>query len=568
MTTFVTRFLNSLNKAKERPLATSIALNVVFFLLFLSMGEWHFGSLDDFFMSSVLVGAYGGQYDVHTYFVNAAYGYVLKPLYMLFPDVGWYALGQVFETFAAFVAITYCILISLSGLWAWAVCLSILCCVLPGFWPDFAFTQCAAVLSAAGILLACTSLLQNKRKFMVVAVLFLTAGFVMRKDMFLLGLPTIVLALSFCWMKIRIFYKQHFLILLTGFAVIGGLYFFNASLYKTDGYDYYAAYQGPRAFFGDGGFYDSEAAYDELKERGLCGADLRVLRAWYFYDKEAFSLDSLQRKIEVVSRSNYDINYAKLPMAALLVVSRAFLGTNAWCWMALCLALVLRGLSFRKYLPWASLGLVMLSYTYMLIVNRIAGHVELGVWIYAIVFVLPFVDECGLVKTKVMEYLIAVMLVFVVGNMCFHLWNVFPAIQERGLVSVKDQQDKWSAFEKYASSRPNDVFMLSFDRYKEFGVQYISPHKSIRPGAWNNIFSLGYWNINLPPMEQELAKYGITNPMKDILRDNVYVLEADQPVLSYYFGEHYQENIVADTVKKFDDLMLLKYHIEAENEKN
>lgn len=568
MTTFATRFLNSLDKAKEHPFATSVVLNVGFFFLFLSMGTWHFGSLDDFFMSSVLTGAYGGQYDVHTYFVNVAYGYVLRPLYMLFPSVGWYSLGEVFETFAAFVAIVYCILLQLRGLWAWTVSLLVLVCVLPGFWPDFAFTQCAAVLTAAGILLACTSLKQNEKRFAVLSAMFLIAGFVMRKEMFLLGLPTLGLSLFFCSLKVRKIYKPQLVILLIAFAVVGGLYLFNASSYKMDGYDYYAAYQGPRAFFGDGGFYDSEAAYDELKERNLCGADLRVLRAWYFYDKEAFTLDSLRSKIDIVRRSIYDINYLKMPVAALIAVSKAFLSTNAWCWLGLCFALIFGVLPYQKFLPWVSVGLILLSYTYMLMVNRLAGHVELGVWVYAVVFLVPFLDECNSTKSKFFEYLIAIMLVFVVGCMGIRLWNAVPSYETRGLISMEEQSAKWIEFEKFAKDHPNDAFMLSFDSYKEFGVHYTLPHKSIRPNSWNNIFSLGYWNVNLPPMEDELKKFGVTNPIKDVLRDNVYTIEGDQPVLSYYFSEHYGINIVADTVKQFGDIMLLKYHIEAESEKN
>lgn len=109
MILLVKTFLGNL---KDHPFLCSMALNVMFFGLYFYLGEWKFGSLDDFFMSSVLVGAYGGQFNPHLYFINAIYAYFLKPLYMFFPNVGWYSIIEALEIFASFVAIVYGILYS------------------------------------------------------------------------------------------------------------------------------------------------------------------------------------------------------------------------------------------------------------------------------------------------------------------------------------------------------------------------------------------------------------------------------------------------------------------------
>lgn len=91
-----------LSMIRKSPFVIAFCLNVLFFLLYLFLGQVKHGSLDDYFMSSVLTGAYGGEYDVHMYFVNAAYGYFLKPFYWLFPKVGWYFIFELIGTFAAF----------------------------------------------------------------------------------------------------------------------------------------------------------------------------------------------------------------------------------------------------------------------------------------------------------------------------------------------------------------------------------------------------------------------------------------------------------------------------------
>ena len=102
--------MEKISKTIKNPFVLAIALNLVFLLAYLILGSCRFASMDDFFMSSILSGAYGGEYDVHLYFVNAIYGILLKPFYSICPFVGWYYIFEVVEVFASFTAITYILL--------------------------------------------------------------------------------------------------------------------------------------------------------------------------------------------------------------------------------------------------------------------------------------------------------------------------------------------------------------------------------------------------------------------------------------------------------------------------
>ena len=75
-------------------LSVAFCLNLVFLLLCLGIGGVHFGSMDDYFMSAIVTGAYGGEFDVHTLFVNGAYAFFLKPFCWLCPAVSWTATGR------------------------------------------------------------------------------------------------------------------------------------------------------------------------------------------------------------------------------------------------------------------------------------------------------------------------------------------------------------------------------------------------------------------------------------------------------------------------------------------
>lgn len=555
-------------KLQEHPLILSVLLNTVFFFLFLSLGEWKYDSLDDLVMSSVLTGAYGGQLDSHLYFVNGILGFALTLFYWLFPSVGWYSIAEAAEVFVSFVAMTYSILVLMSGRERIVIASIFVCLMQPLFWPNLGFTQCAAVLCAAGISLANLSLLRNQKTWMIVATLFFLAAFVMRKDMLLLGMPAFALSYGYCCYKRKSIFKKQLVILLIGFGLAWGLQSFDTSLYKQNEYSYYAAYQGPRAFFGDGAFYDSESAYDEFKERGMVGADLRALKSWFFYDKSAFQLDSLYQKRIVANRNRYDLNYLKLPVVMELAISRAFMEPNTWCWLLLCLILVFNGRKESRYVPWVSLGLVVLSYAYMLMVNRVVGRVESGAWLYATVFIIPAVCEQNIPRIKKNGVLFVVSVIIVAFSISTRVWNSFTRDENPGLFKAKVQEAKWLDFEKYVSSHPDDVFILSFERYKEFLTGYVRPHQAVKPGSWNNIFSFGYWNINLPSMERELQQRGVNNPIVDVDHANVFVLEDAEPLLPYYIKEHYQRNLVADTIKVFDDLVLVKYRYEVDDESN
>ena len=67
----------------KKKLLLALLINLLFLSLYFAFGQVRFGSLDDYFMSSVLTGAYGSAYDIHTCFVNAAYGIFFKVIFLL-----------------------------------------------------------------------------------------------------------------------------------------------------------------------------------------------------------------------------------------------------------------------------------------------------------------------------------------------------------------------------------------------------------------------------------------------------------------------------------------------------
>jgi len=548
----------------KKPFFLALCLNAIFFLLYLAFGRIQHGSLDDYFMSSVLTGAYGGEYDVHMYFVNSAYGYFLKPFYWLFPKVGWYFIFELLGTFAAFTTYTY-VLIKKMGL-RYGVPLSLL--LLASFTPDFyfqlSFTQCATSYTAAGLLLLFLGASEDKKGFLALGGLFLVAGNVMRHGGFLLGMPYLVLLLIVLWRTKKLFSKKLFITLILVFAAIYGLRMYDRSLFSEGDYKYYAAYQPVRSYFGDGEFYDRESTYDELEERGMSGPDFYLLKSWMFYDTDVFAIDSLKKIIQVSQNNLYTPNLLRMPVTFFLAVSKALTRCNGWCWAIFCLILMLMRSKKSNLYPWFSLIVIAVSIGYLLLVNRLVYHVESGVWLYAAVCSIVFMSLDlfwqNAILQKWMRFMPIILCVFAIFFACFAMTDQFIVKNKKNLIETAHIPVNWQQFLNYAENHVDDVFLLSFSSYKTLGSFKNPPYLAIRRGSWQNIFSWGYWNIHLPSMKQEFLKRGVTNPIKDIVHDNVYLIEDyNTPSLCAFYEDHYHQKIKADTVKVFVDLMLLKY---------
>ena len=385
------------------PFFAALLANVVFVLLYLAFGVVCHGSLDDYFMSAVLTGAYGSQYDVHLYFVNSVYGYFLKPFYLLLPKVGWYFLFELFGTFAAFSTFTYFIIRKLGNKLGFLLALIMLAALTPVFYFQLSFTQCATAYTAAGILLFTVGDAEKNKCFLMMGAFFLVAGSVMRWEGFLLGMPFFCALLALNYFPRKAIYKVSIIILCAAIAVLYGLKKYDEYLFSQGDYKYYAEYQSPRAVLGDGAYYDSESIKDELEERGLSSLDFTFAKSWILYDTENLNATKLKSIIDIAHRNLYEPNWIKIPMAFLVNVSRTLTQPSGWCWFVLCILLIIIPSKKTNLYPWISLSIVAASIGYLLLVNRVVDHVESGIWLYAIVCGIPFFNKGGIVHNRFVE---------------------------------------------------------------------------------------------------------------------------------------------------------------------
>ena len=552
-------------KSVLSPFSVALCINVFFLVLFACLGVFRYGALDDYFMSTVLTGAYGSEFNPHLVFVNGALAYCLMPLYYLFPSVGWFYIFQMCSIFGAFTLFSYSLIQQLG--YRLGVPLAVLLsAVAIEFYASVSFTICAPLLAASGAIVFVKGSLQKKTWWLAVGSILLVMGAMLRFQMFLLVIPFWGALLLWAHFPLKTVPKKSLIALVLCVLAIYAVNSFDDSLYKAPEYKYYKEYQYKRAFFGDGAHYDKEAISDELEERGMTPLDFQLLCAWNFYDTQVFSKDSLDAIIKIANRNAYVENKQRLPAAVAMGISNAFTRNMAWCWCFVCVLILLFTEKKSRLYPWVSLVLVVASYIYLLSLNRLVSHVEMGIWLYAAVMGIPLLqrnnavaDVLGKIASRLPIIVSLFALVFLVGT----ILSLPKENRNRAIFAVPEMSSDWQNFVEYANKNIDNVYLLSFYQYKDLGFVKDPPYKAAKAGSWQNIIPIGYWNIHLPGMKRELEKRGVENPLRDIVNNNVYTIETgNAPSYQLFYKIHYHKNLAVDTVQTFGNLMVLKYREE------
>lgn len=558
------------NKSALFLFGVTFCINIFFFALFAVLGVFRYGALDDYFMSTVLTGAYGSEFDPHLVFVNGALAYCLMPLYYLFPSVGWFYIFQMASIFGSFTLFSYCLIKQL-GFRLGVPLAVLLSSVAIEFYASVSFTICAPLLAASGAILFVKGCIREKTLWLAVGCILLILGAMLRFQMFLLVIPFLGTLLLWAHFPFKVVPRTSLIALVLCGIVIYGVNAFDDSLYKDSEYKYYKEYQYKRAFFGDGAHYDKEAISDELEERGMIPLDFQLLCAWNFYDTRVFSADSLDAIIKIANRNTYVENKQRLPAAVAMGISNAFTRNMAWCWCFVCILILLFAKKKSRLYPWVSLALVVASYIYLLQLNRLVSHVEMGIWLYAAVMGIPLLQRDNAivgVPSKISNRLPIIVSLFALVFLTGTILSLPKENRNRAVFAVPEISNDWRDFLEYANENINNVYLLSFYQYKDLGFVKDPPYKAAKPGSWQNIIPIGYWNINLPGMKRELEKRGVENPLRDIVKDNVYTIETgNAPSYQIFYKNHYHKDLKVDTVQTFGDLMVLKYREEVNDEK-
>ena len=546
-----------------RPVVVAYGVNIFFLLICLLCGEKFFFSVsDDYFMARILEGGYGDSYNVHMAFVNVLYGYALLPLYYLFPKVGWYYVGEVFAIFISFTMLSY-VLIKKTGLqWGTILSFLLIACFARDFYLTIQFTLCAAVLGAVGMALFLYSLSLSKSSIWVslIAMVLMLWGFCMRSDAFLMGIPFFGIALLF-FVKSAVANRYHFVVCIL--MVFCGLYaanYFNRIHYSTPEYQKYIEFQPYRVMLGDKDNYDKGAVYDEIEEMGLNSEDYTILQNWIFYDTETFVVDSLKRITDKILKYSNSLNLLAMPYQALYRFENSVVHPCCWAFCLISLVLLYLGRKSFFYVGGA-LGLMFTMTAYLVYLSRLVYRVESGLWLYATILAIPLLKEIRPIPRCRTIKILGIL--FVAYTLFFYFTSSMQRNPSRGrLMEVASRETALAHYKSifdYMDSLPiNTMFLTSMGVYQSFSSYRMPLYFSEPVGSWKRIVSLGFWTPYFPDVANSLKKYGIENPMRDVVKENVVVISSDENLLDY-LRRHYYENAEVDTLRDIGGVKFFKY---------
>ena len=543
----------------KRTFLYSVAINLFFLVLCLIFGDIKFGAVDDYFMAAVLTGAHGTDYNPHLLFMNAIYGYALLPLYHLFPKVGWFYIGEMFAVFVSFTAIDYVLLRQCGERWGVLLATFFTAMFASDFYLVLQFTQCASILSASGMLLFSHGLGNKKYQPVALGVLLLLWGSVMRWQAFLMGMPFFCVGLLFnlkqCW-KFR-------WVTVAGLAVmfVGAyaMHHFDSSLYKNAEYAPYVDVQEPRAFLGEANYFNQNAVYEDLEEMGKSGVDYHMLTEWIFYDTETFAVDSMQAIVDVIGQYRDKIERGDIPRLLLSALGHSLRSPLFWMWFIFCSLIWATNRQKSLYL-WASLGTILYLMSILLAMSRLIYCVESGFWLYAAVLAVPLWGQFRYKLPR--KWVVAALTMTALANVFTYATSGElvrePDSGELRTLAIEDSTDYDQVF-AYIDSQPDKMFLLSMNAYMRFSHHKNPPYLAEPIGSYRRTVSFGYWTPYLPEITRTLAEFGITNPIKDVVHNNVIVINEGR--LADFLQRHYYDSVAVDTLKEIGEMTFFKYRL-------
>ena len=559
----------------KRAISYSAAINLFFLALCLIFGDLKFGAIDDYFMAARLTGALGTDYNPHLIFVNAIYGYALLPLYHLFPKVGWYYIGEMFSVFLSFTVIGYVLLQRCGERWGAILATLFTALFASDFYLVVQFTQCASILSAAGMLLFAYGVVKpsstdchapggarndiKKTVPFALGVLLMLWGSVMRWQAFLMGMPFFCLGMLFiikqCWAaKWRVIVGLAILFV-GAFAVHN----WDKKIYQAPEYADFVKFQGPRVTFGDNSNYNQNAVYEDAEELGLSGKDMHMLTEWIMYDTEVFSVDSIKQYSDLIPPYRTNNPKELIPRNLLNALAHSLRSPLFWVWFAFCI--IVYCTQRRKFLYlWSSLALILALLAYLLAMGRLVYRVESGFWLYAAVLAVPLFGRFTLDIPRKLAY--SILAIIAVANVFIYATSGEmvrdPSSGAMRTLAIEDTTDYTQVFD-YIDSQPDKMFLLSMNAFMRFSHHRNPPYLAEPIGQYRRTISFGYWTPYLPEVTDALNDFGVTNPIKDVVHDNVIVL--NEPHLVDFLQRHYYDSVTADTLKEIGEMTFLKYRL-------
>lgn len=545
---------------KQKRLLLVLILSFVLQFIFLHFGRLEYETNDDELFNLIAAGAYGFDGSARLIFINYMFGLFLKLIYFLFPAHNCYL--SLFLVLNCLSAMLLCYILSerLSLRDTAAVVIGVHLILRLNYFAILQFTKNAFLYTVTGFVFLLSGMEQKKLERILAGLVFMAVGFMVRWESALFITPFFLVRLFFLCIGEHTG-KNALRLSAVIFALLFAVKAIDALMYSSASWSDYLRYNSVRSELLDYGFSPSETQSELYEKTGFSMNDLEVLRDWNFADDRVFTYEKMKTLDDIQIRQTMTI--AHTISEANKAVRNCF-GSHPvfpMTWMILLNLVFIRGSRREKLIASLYTLMILGLYGFLCVEGRIQWRVELGIWMTPIVLITPFLtNRLPVMKTKTGYFLYAVGIALIVYSERDQILSEYKApAQEGGAVLIQSLNRQM----------PQNYFLG--DGVALSAVPLVSDIRDITRKNYEGLFLsnyhiLGGWEYPSPLVKDAESSHGITNPLEDLLKENVYYITRDHPTehpeekILLFLQEHYDENATMTDQDYFMGVHLYKYH--------
>lgn len=567
----------------HRALASILIVTLFVALSFLLVGRPYYDTTDDQTMAAIASGTcFVDRPDEHLIYSHVYLGLLLKHLYEIAPTIPWYGLYGTATLAISMSIITWLFLgksrrpIMMIGIASGALLLTSL---RPLLLMQFTTTSALAACAGALLLMECVDRWRLRKHAIAcgigAAMMFALAAMVRGSSAILVLAVTVIFTVArFLPTAKRNWRKMSAQLLALGaaFAITFGLNWLNDRYYQGEWKDFYPkviATSTIREYRCD--YLTSPLALMMYKHVGWKNSEVSIFFNWYALDEKTYSLEKLKTLAKLKSdywKSNFDTNRA-IHGLKVLVTDVSILP------LVLPLLFLLPFVS-RARLPLASralfilgvLSLCALSIVWMKLPMRVFASLILPCTLFVIRYVSTakiasiFHGKIGKDLPRRTIYATTLLAVFLPSVMLI-------AFLDWQLRIWSKQERKLTAAIKALSPKPDQLYIRWASTLPS---TCISPYADLSKLFKNFVFLPVGAMGQAPFVTNRLKKYGIDDPLRQLDKENVYLMSNDEfnRYIQMYVAEKYEKELEFTPVKiepPIVQVYKVKYHTPANLEK-
>lgn len=565
--------------------------------------------LDDWYIEASADGLFGNNNrSLVVVGTNYLFTFIIYLLSLTGLRLFWFhILLVIMNTISSFMVCTY-ISEKIQKKYKYLFCIMYLILITPFVSFYFQFTTTAAYVVSVGCLWIFRAIEENKsKKSYLYGGFWIVLGGLVRMDciyfsVFFMGLVWLIKVFKTLsknkkenYFKLLVKYTVPFLVSL---ITLIGLEISQQVImeYKHPGF---REWNVTRSYVDDYALPDYIQNIKKYKEIGVSYNDYQLLKSWNNIDSDFFTEDLYQKLQEIKDNSRNEV-VTNNGFIGFILQTIGNMASNVVFWyLILCLLFFLIIFDFQLFFETCILfiGMIVLS-TYFSYRGRLIWRTEWPIWIALIIaFLIIALNETIINRIRHHRYinrtffLFVFILLFLFWKPVLHSngqWNIYAG---KSLYTIyKERIQSPDTYGKFIFAKIGGKETIQYDTFdgeiseclennkdkfyfrlwtRDWLQQYPLTDRDIfrtAPlGAGENWGSLGQYIINLEPLQNNMKSYGIDNPFKSLVNDNVRVVVKEQELrdrtleIERYLKEHYYEEVDFSVEEILDNAIVGRY---------